>query len=115
MTVFFTASLTDKTKDLISTTYKCEPIYVGDKQEMGTVSGLKQYLSMVQSEHKLYVLYTFLLRRLDTAKIIVFFNSHFVVEFCDRLFNMYQVPSLCIHVSVFFNHFFTKMDFFQHF
>ncbi|XP_054164298.1 uncharacterized protein LOC128961980 [Oppia nitens] len=97
-TMLFSATLTKKTDDLITTALKKEPLYVGleDYKETATVAGLEQGFVFAPSDKRLLLLFTFL-KKNRNKKVMVFFSSCMSVKFHNELFNYIDMPVMCIH------------------
>lgn len=98
--MLFSATQSKKTEALTSLAFKKEPMYVGidDAKETSTVKDLRQGYFVCPTEKKLLVLFTFLRKHMQ-KKIMVFFSSCMSVKFHHDLFNYFDVPVMCIHVS----------------
>lgn len=99
-TMLFSATLTNKTEDLISVAVKSEPVFVGvdETHEKATVEGLEQGYVIAPSDKRFLLLFTFL-KKNRNKKIMVFFSSCMSVKFHHELLNYIDLPVMCIHVS----------------
>lgn len=97
-TMLFSATLTQKTENLISLALKGEPMYVGisDTKETATVEGLEQGYVIAPSDKRFLLLFTFL-KKNRNKKIMVFFSSCMSVKFHHELLNYIDLPVMCIH------------------
>ncbi|XP_077296717.1 putative ATP-dependent RNA helicase pitchoune [Arctopsyche grandis] len=97
-TMLFSATQSEKTKNLTNLALKKEPIYVGvdDHRETATVAGLEQGYIVCPSEKRLLVLFTFL-KKNRRKKVMVFFSSCMSVKYHHELFNYIDLPVLSIH------------------
>lgn len=100
-TMLFSATLSQKTEDLISVAIKSDPVYVGieDSKEKATVEGLEQGYVIAPSEKRFLLLFTFL-KKNRNKKVMVFFSSCMSVKFHHELLNYIDLPVMCIHVSI---------------
>lgn len=100
--MLFSATQNQKTDTLTALALKTQPTYVGvdDLKQEATVSGLTQGYSLVPSEKRLMVLFTFLRKKYKKNKIMVFFSSCMSVKFHSELFNYIDLPVKCIYVSI---------------
>ena len=98
--MLFSATLTNKTEDLINVAMKSEPISVGvdDVVEKATVEGLEQGYVIAPSDKRFLLLFTFL-KKNRNKKIMVFFSSCMSVKYHHELLNYIDLPVMCIHVS----------------
>lgn len=101
-TMLFSATLTNKTEDLISVALRTEPMYVGldETREHATVEGLEQGYVIAPSDKRFLLLFTFL-KKNRNKKIMVFFSSCMSLKFHHELLNYIDLPVMCIHVSAF--------------
>ena len=97
-TMLFSATLTDKTNDLIKVALKDQPLCVGidDVMDKATVEGLEQGYVVAPSEKRFLLLFTFL-KKNRKKKIMVFFSSCLSVKFHHELLNYVDLPVMCIH------------------
>lgn len=95
-TMLFSATLTEKTTDLIQLALKKEAIYVGIEEEKSTVEGLEQGYVVVKSENRFLLLYTFL-KKNKKKKIMVFLSSCDSVRYHYELLNYIDLPVLALH------------------
>jgi hypothetical protein len=99
-TMLFSATLSEKTQNLVSVAIKNEPVYVGIKEseEKATVEGLEQGYVIAPSEKRFLLLFTFL-KKNRKKKVMVFFSSCMSVKFHHELLNYIDLSVMCIHVS----------------
>jgi len=97
-TMLFSATLTNKTSDLISLALKSEPLTVGldQEEEKATVEGLEQGYVIAPSDKRFLLLFTFL-KKNRNKKVMVFFSSCLAVKFHYELLNYVDLPVMCIH------------------
>ncbi|CAK9296329.1 unnamed protein product [Gordionus sp. m RMFG-2023] len=97
-TLLFSATMTNKTENLVKLALKCEPMYVGvdDNKAQATVDGLQQGYAICPSDKRFSLLFTFLKKNL-TKKIMVFFSSCMSVKFHHELLNYVDLPCSSIH------------------
>ncbi|GIY94096.1 ATP-dependent RNA helicase DDX18 [Caerostris extrusa] len=96
-TLLFSATLTKKTKDLVTVAMQKQPLYIGiQEEEKATVDGLKQGYVVCPSEKRFLLLFTFL-KKNKTKKVMVFFSSCMSVKFHNELLNYIDLPVKCIH------------------
>lgn len=97
-TMLFSATLTNKTNDLIAVALKSEPLCVGlnDVQEKATVEGLEQGYVIAPSDKRFLLLFTFL-KKNRKKKVMVFFSSCLSVKFHTELLNYVDLPVMSIH------------------
>lgn len=97
-TMLFSATLTNRTNDLIHLAIKLNPVRVGveEKFDEATVAGLEQGYIMVDSEKRFLILYTFL-RKNKKKKIMVFVSSCDAVRFYYELLNYIELPVMALH------------------
>ncbi|XP_078178703.1 DEAD-box ATP-dependent RNA helicase 27-like [Carex rostrata] len=74
-----------------------KPVYIGvdDKKPKATVSGLKQYCCIVESEEKFLSLYNFL-KKQRSKKTMVFFSTREAVKFYSELLGYINME--CFHM-----------------
>lgn len=99
-TMLFSATLSQKTNELINVALKSEPLFVGVEQteEKATVDGLQQGYVISASNKRFLLLFTFL-KKNRNKKVMVFFSSCMSVKFHHELLNYIDLPVHCIHVS----------------
>lgn len=99
-TMLFSATLSQKTSQLIDTALKSEPLFVGveETEEKATVEGLQQGYVISASDKRFLLLFTFL-KKNRNKKVMVFFSSCMSVKFHHELLNYIDLPVHCIHVS----------------
>lgn len=100
-TMLFSATLSQKTNELINVALKSEPLFVGVEQteDNATVDGLQQGYVISASDKRFLLLFTFL-KKNRNKKVMVFFSSCMSVKFHHELLNYIDLPVHCIHVSL---------------
>lgn len=98
--MLFSATQSEKTKNLTALALKKEPVYVGvdDEKDKATVEGLEQGYVVCPSEKRFLLLFTFL-KKNRKKKVMVFFSSCMSVKFHHELLNYIDLPVMSIHVS----------------
>lgn len=97
-TMLFSATLTNKTQDLVKLALKKEPIFISvdETKEKATVEGLEQGYVVCPSEKRFLLLFTFL-KKNRNKKVMVFFSSCLSVKYHHELLNYIDLPVLSIH------------------
>jgi ATP-dependent RNA helicase DDX18/HAS1 len=97
-TMLFSATQTTKVEDLAKVSFQQKPLHLGidAEQPVATVEGLQQGFTIVPSEQRFRLLFTFL-KRNQRKKIIVFMSSCNGVKFYAELLNYIDVPVLDLH------------------
>lgn len=97
-TLLFSATLTDKTKDLVTMAFQKKPIFVrATGNEVGpTADRLEQMYTVVSQDKKLPTLLTFL-RQHKNEKILIFFSTKAGTKFYEQLFNSIGLRVLALY------------------
>lgn len=97
-TMLFSATQTQKVKDIARVSTNKSPVYVGvdDHKEAATRKGLTQGYVVCPSERRFLLLYSFLKRNLK-KKVIVFFSTCMSVKFHAELLNYIDIPVIELH------------------
>ncbi|KAF3337763.1 DEAD-box ATP-dependent RNA helicase 27-like protein [Carex littledalei] len=96
--VFEFAKLSFKKKAEENEAAQPKPVYIGvdDQKPKATVSGLKQYCCIMESEEKFLALYTFL-KKQRSRKTMVFFSTRQAVKFYSELLGYINME--CFHMD----------------
>ncbi|CAL1289730.1 unnamed protein product [Larinioides sclopetarius] len=98
MNALFSATLPQKAMELAKLAVREEAIYIGLQPNVpATVEGLKQGHLEVPTEKRFLVLYTFLRRKRNKQKIIVFFSSCMSAKFHSEFFKYIGIRCFSIH------------------
>ncbi|CAL1289732.1 unnamed protein product [Larinioides sclopetarius] len=97
-TLLFSATLNQKTQDLVKVALPKKPLYIGvdDEDEKATVEGLTQGYVVCPSDKRFLLLFTFL-KKNKNKKVMVFFSSCMSVKFHNELLNYIDLPVTSIH------------------
>ncbi|GBO04952.1 ATP-dependent RNA helicase DDX18 [Araneus ventricosus] len=97
-TLLFSATLNQKTQDLVKVALPKKPLYIGvdDDDEEATVEGLTQGYVVCPSDKRFLLLFTFL-KKNKNKKVMVFFSSCMSVKFHNELLNYIDLPVTSIH------------------
>jgi len=87
-TLLFSATLTEKTKDLVTMAFEKKPVFVkaSGNQAGPTADKLEQFYTIVPQDKKLPALLTFLRQHKD-EKILCFFSTKYGTKFYEHLFH----------------------------
>lgn len=101
-TLLFSATLTEKTKDLVTMAFRRKPVFVRAKgEEAGpTADKLTQHYCVIHQERKLASLLTWL-RRHKNLKILIFFSTKKATQFYEKLFRSIGIRVLALYVCFF--------------
>lgn len=97
-TLLFSATLTEKTKDLVTMAFRKKPVFVRAKGDEGgpTADKLVQMYTVIQQDKKLPTLLTWLRRHKD-EKILIFFSTKAATMFYEHLFRAIGVRVLALY------------------
>ena len=97
-TLLFSATLTEKTKDLVTMAFRRKPVFVRakGKQKGPTADKLVQHYVLVQQNQKLPALLTWL-KRHKNLKVLIFFSTKKATMFYEKLFRSIGIRVLALY------------------
>eukprot|EP01083_Nonionella_stella_P219163 785302_1 len=104
-TLLFSATLTEKTKDLVTMAFRKKPVFIRakGKQKGPTADKLVQHYTVVNQDKKVPYLLTWL-RRHKNLKVLIFFSTKKAVMFYEKLFRSIGVRVLALYGAMSQNH-----------
>ena len=100
-TLLFSATLTEKTKDLITKVFPTKPLFIKADRKKKSVHKLIQHYCVVSQDKKLPALLTWL-RNHKNLKVLIFFSTKQAVKFHEKLFRTIGITvSAMIDANVF--------------
>eukprot|EP01084_Bolivina_argentea_P038112 70485_1 len=104
-TLLFSATLTEKTKDLVTMAFRRKPVFVRakGKKKGPTADKLIQHYTVVPQNKKLPFLLTWL-RRHKNTKVLIFFSTKKATMFYEKLFRSIGIRVLALYGAMSQNH-----------